>query len=119
MITSAAGLKHRHPNWIVAGTAAHPPSHSAELDFVFGYLRDQAAVPTLVKLSDQMQQYWTSFARTGDPNGPGLPRWTKYESGARSYVDFSNDGPMSKTDLRSSTCPLYVEKLTRDVAARK
>ena len=110
------------PTWeyeFTAGTAAHPPAHSAELDFVFGYLRDQAADATLARLSAQMQQYWTNFARTGDPNGPGLPRWTKYDAGARSYVDFSNEGPVPKADLRGSICPLYVEKLTRDIAARK
>jgi para-nitrobenzyl esterase len=45
-----------------AGNAAHQPYHSAELDFVFGYLRDQAAEPNLVNLSGQMQQYWTNFA---------------------------------------------------------
>ena len=102
-----------------AGTAAHPPSHSAELDFVFGYLRDQAAEPILAKLSDQMQQYWTNFARTGNPNGPGLPRWDAYDARQRRYLELGNDGPVAKANLRGAVCDVYAEKLTRDLDARK
>jgi para-nitrobenzyl esterase len=110
------------PTWeyeFTAGNAAHPPAHSAELDFVFGYLRDQAEDPKLSQLSQQMQTYWTNFARTGDPNGPGLPQWAKYEVGKKSYLEFYNDGPLAKADLRGPQCSLYVEKLTRDLGKRE
>jgi para-nitrobenzyl esterase len=101
-----------------AGNANHPPVHSAELDFVFGYMRDQAQDPTLAKLSEQMQSYWTNFAKTGDPNGAGMPEWPRFDSTTRKYLDLTSAGPQQKADLRSAVCPLYYEKLTRDLAVR-
>jgi para-nitrobenzyl esterase len=101
-----------------AADAQRPPTHSAELDYVFGYMRDRPAGSALSKLSEQMQQYWTNFAKTGDPNGPGLPRWPKYDARSRAYLEFASTGPQVKADLRADICPLYYDKLSRDVAAR-
>ncbi|MFX7949413.1 carboxylesterase family protein, partial [Acinetobacter baumannii] len=37
-------------------------------------------------LSTTMLHYWTNFATTGDPNGPGLPTWAPFTSGQPSIL---------------------------------
>jgi para-nitrobenzyl esterase len=38
--------------------------------------------PGQQRLAAQMVDYWTAFARTGDPNGPERPYWSPVRTGA-------------------------------------
>jgi para-nitrobenzyl esterase len=62
--------------------------HAGEIEYVFGALDSQPKVPWEAadrQLSDLMMSYWSNFARAGDPNGSGLPKWPRYE-GKNSYA---------------------------------
>ncbi|MFF0342437.1 carboxylesterase/lipase family protein [Kribbella sp. NPDC004875] len=51
--------------------------HASELPYLFRLGgNDLPLTATQQKLSDQMIDYWTAFARTGDPNGPDRPHWS-------------------------------------------
>lgn len=65
--------------WKVADSILGSP-HGTDVPFVFGDYSadlggDRAAFETL---STHVQQYWTSFARSGAPASPGTPQWAPY-----------------------------------------
>jgi len=80
--------------------AGHPyfglgPTHGAELPFVFGDLDSRAANWTSEdhQLASRIQQYWTNFAKSGDPNGAALPRWPMFDHERAMVMDL---GPESR-----------------------
>jgi para-nitrobenzyl esterase len=76
-----------------AGQPPFPAAHASEIPYAFNNLGlpalfpdpsepalSAASAPDLA-VADQMSSYWVNFARTGDPNGPGLPTWQAHEVG--------------------------------------
>ena len=72
--------------------------HADEMAFVFGNHPADWPVGDLA-VSQAMQGYWTNFAKTGNPNGAGLPAWRPY-AGNGSVQWFQNGaaspGPVAR-----------------------
>jgi para-nitrobenzyl esterase len=98
----------------IAGRPA--TQHSAEVPYVFGNLLPGGFLGGPFtdadrRISDVLQTYWTNFAKTGDPNGAGMPAWPKFDAAGRAYLEFTDSGPVAKAGLRRQICDLFMENL--------
>jgi para-nitrobenzyl esterase len=91
-----------------AGQPAFPAAHASEIPYAFNNLGLPAlfpdpSEPALAaasapdrKVADQMSSYWVNFARSGDPNGTGLPAWQAHQVGASERAIILDAEPSSE-----------------------
>jgi len=70
------------------------PRHSSEMPYTFGTYEGFPNQWTEYdrRMSEAAVDYWTSFARTGDPNTPGRALWLPYTPEHPVTMHFTNDG---------------------------
>ncbi len=69
--------------------------HTLEIPFVFDVVDAAASMTGKGKdrqpLADRMSAAWVAFARTGDPNHPGLPKWGTFDTKQRATMVFDTE----------------------------
>jgi len=68
--------------------------HALEIPFVFDNVatdRLSGETPTKFALAEKMSKAWLAFARSGDPNHGGIPKWPGYSAEQRATMIFDNE----------------------------
>ena len=80
----------------VADSVGQPGAqHATDIPFFFDTTAikyGDATTPRDVAVGRTMSAYLANFAKTGDPNGPGLPAWPPYARATDRIMDFAEDG---------------------------
>ena len=92
------------PTW--RERARYGAGHGSEVAFVFNTLNARWGNPGEATTEEKalakiMNTYWSNFAKTGNPNGKGVPAWPQYDSQKEEILDIDLDGkPVAKPDPR-------------------
>ena len=82
------------------------PGHGTDISYVFDNLDARPGstpAPEDKEVARMMNAYWVNFAKTGDPNGEGLPVWPLYNTQKEEILDIElNGNPVGKSDPRKA-----------------
>jgi para-nitrobenzyl esterase len=99
--------------------------HSIELAYVFNTFQNRSwrwlpFTSADLALSTTVEDYWTNFAKSGDPNARGLPAWPTWQDGSEPYLQFTPSAvPAAQQDLSPSFCSLSADRLRKSLAESK
>ena len=87
--------------------ARYGAGHGSDVSYVFNSLTARpgapAPTPEMKELARIMSAYWTNFAKTGNPNGEGVPTWPAYDPQKEDILDIELDGKVvGKPDPRKA-----------------
>ena len=69
----------------------HGVSHADDILYLNNAFRSQPdKYPAEAAVAEIIQQYWVNFAKTGNPNGKGLPYWPAFDKDKATTMQFSN-----------------------------
>jgi para-nitrobenzyl esterase len=89
--------------------------HAVEVPFVFANIKVAgpliSKMPEAFALSEKIAAAWVSFARTGNPNVPVLPRWPPYSVEARDTMLCNNESRVAQDPDRAAR--LVMEKVLK------
>ncbi len=76
--------------------------HASERPYVFRTLESSSwpTDETDEQRAREMSAYWIAFAKTGNPNDPGLPKWPRYARPDDVLLEFTNEGPVERQVAR-------------------
>lgn len=98
----------------------HPGTfHSSELWYVFGtvYRSHRPFSGVDFDLSRAMNAYWCNFAKSGDPNGEGLPEWKSHTTAEPCHM-LINEFEMRSRDVHENPTLARFAPVLVDIAHR-
>lgn len=92
-------------------------AHASEIPYVFDNLRtppNGASIdPMDQAVAKMMNTYWANFAKTGNPNGSGLPSWPGYSNNKNELLEIQADGAaVGKIDPKKARMDLIEKAVT-------
>ena len=71
----------------------------------------EKVTPEDCDVSDLMSAYWVQFARTGNPNRAGLPRWPRFEDGQVTVLEIG-DTAIVRDELLDERMDFHINRAT-------